>query len=125
MAAPSASSSNFAEFYTGGGKRGNSNVDVRNFLSESFLNRNATVPPQQHYYPPAYYDDHYHRSYSGSRSRSRGSRRRRYYSDSSSDSYYTPEKKRKRSRSRKLKDDRKYENSADVNDNTKEIVDLN
>ena len=125
MAPSSASSSNFAEFYTGGGKRGNSNVDVRNFLSESFLNRNVAVPPQHHYYPPAYHDDYYHRSYSGSRSRSRGSRSRRHYPSDSSESYYTPEKKRKRSKSRKQKDDRKFENSNDLNDSMKEIVDLN
>ena len=108
----------FTEFYTGGGKRGNStNIEARNMIADAFINKNHNAMPnpfaqfpQYHPYPDAGYYDRRDRS----RSRSRSRRRHHYYSDSSVESL--PERNRSRSR-RKYKDDRKYSHSPEQNEN--------
>ena len=113
----------FAEFYTGGGKRGgNSNIDARNLIAEAFINKSHNPTPnpfsqfpQYHPYPDAgYYDQR-----DCSRSRSRSRRCHHYYSDSSVESL--PERSRSRNR-RKYKDDRKYSHSPVQNENTSNSI---
>ena len=120
MLAPAANYKNteYSDFYTGGGKRAQNNVDTRNMIAQAFLNKNTPFglcnhPPAHNMmaYPPVEY-----RERGGSRSRSYSRRRRRYYSDySDSSPSVSPERSRSKSGSRKrrreYKDDSKYSHS--------------